>query len=159
MGASCVTDSYTVRETDCSFVRAALPLAARGMHVMPCRADKSPWTARGHLDAATDPAIIRHWGGAWPSATVGIACEASGIVVVDIDDPEPWQKFVWEHNLVVPETASVVTPSGGRHLYYKAPEGARYPGQLCAGVDIKHRGYVLAPPSVAVWFPRRVPWT
>lgn len=49
----------------------------------------------------------------------------------------------------MPQTYTVKTPSGGLHFYFKARLGAVYPGKLCPGVDLKSKGYVMAPPSQA----------
>ena len=45
---------------------------------------KHPRTARGCLDATTDPEQIRQWWTQWPDANVGVAT-GGGLVVVDID--------------------------------------------------------------------------
>ena len=76
---------------------------------------------------------------------VGIACGPSGLVVLDLDLAKPGQdRTRWpvqwrDHDVSsgadvlavlaeqvgqsVPETYVVATPSGGRHLYFAAPEG------------------------------------
>jgi hypothetical protein len=41
----------------------------------------------------------------------------------------------------------VLTPGGGLHLYFRH-DGSGVAGVLGAGIDIKHRGYVVAPPSL-----------
>src|SRR4051794_24880830 len=71
--------------------RAALAYGERGLPVLPVRLvsrnEKRPATTHGHLDATTDPRIIRNWfarGGLWPDAGIGVRT-GSGLVVVDID--------------------------------------------------------------------------
>ena len=52
----------------------------------------------------------------------------------------------------LPHTASVVTPRGGQHFYFRHPGGEvrNSAGKLGAGLDIRaDGGYVLAPPSAA----------
>ena len=65
---------------------AALGLAARGYHVFPLKpGGKTPLTDHGFHDAARDDQTIRAWWGKWSDANIGIACGASGIIVVDGD--------------------------------------------------------------------------
>ena len=68
-------------------LKAALWYASRfHWHVFPLRPrDKTPLEAGGFYTASTDPAVIRDWWRRWPEANVGIACGASGLVVIDID--------------------------------------------------------------------------
>ncbi|TPE49964.1 bifunctional DNA primase/polymerase [Amaricoccus solimangrovi] len=94
----------------------------------------------GYKDATTCPHAIEQWAATLDDPQIGVACAASGLVVVDIDDVEAWRQFLSDHGLPVPETARVITPSGGMHFCFRAGPGARYGGKLCVGV-----GYVLAP--------------
>src|SRR5262249_16232765 len=95
------------------------------------------WEAR----ATTDADRIRK---AWSTApyNVGIACRPSGLLVVDLDVPKPetvrppeWDLegvvtgedvlAVLAHPAGQPlpyATYPVLTPSGGRHLYFRQPE-------------------------------------
>ena len=68
MTSAAETDPFAVRGDDCSFVRAALDFARRGMFVLPCQKDKTPYTLHGHKDATTDPDKIRAWRRKWPGA-------------------------------------------------------------------------------------------
>ena len=71
--------------------RIALAAAARGYHVFPCwPRDKRPRVpksegGKGFKDATRDEGHILRWWDRWPDANVGIACGASGMVVLDID--------------------------------------------------------------------------
>jgi hypothetical protein len=47
----------------------------------------------------------------------------------------------------LPATWTVLTPGGGAH-YYLRHDGRGVFGGLGAGVDLKHEGYVVAPPSL-----------
>ena len=70
--------------------RAAIAYASRwGWRVLPLHAGaKEPHgrsVPRGHLDASSDLASIARWWSAAPRANVGVACAASGLIVVDVD--------------------------------------------------------------------------
>ncbi len=115
-----------------------------------------------------------------PGENYGIAAKLSGLVVLDLDKPKPgyqmsvrWRQDGWldepgitdgwdvlaalaERNGVTiwPCTFTVLTPSGGAHLYYLAPPG-RSIGNRPLGPMIDVRGggdgdggYVLGPTSV-----------
>ncbi|GLZ15655.1 hypothetical protein Acsp04_58900 [Actinomadura sp. NBRC 104425] len=153
-----------------TLARYALAAAARGWHVFPLRpGDKRPavtnWEGRA---TATDTARIRR---CWQHApyNIGIACGPSGLVVIDLDTPKPGQvpppewadepgistgadvlaALAERHGQPFPfETYTVRTASGGMHLYFTAPAGARLrntAGRLGWLIDTRaHGGYVVA---------------
>ncbi|MFF6858472.1 bifunctional DNA primase/polymerase [Streptomyces bacillaris] len=158
---------------------AALDAAERGWHVFPLRPrDKRPALhgetacprtgdcAGGHRKweqrATTDPDRIR---AAWSTDTfnVGVATGPSGLVVVDLDpvkakDPKgtpdgatSLQALCERAGRTVPATYRTRTASGGHHLYFTAPPGARLgnsAGKLGKHIDTRaHGGYVVAPGS------------
>lgn len=132
------------------FYQACKELIDRGFFVFPCRQNKQPFTPHGYKDATQDLDEVFIWAQDLPDAQPAAACEMSGLMVVDIDDPEAYEAFLAKHGLDEPQTLAATTPSGGRHLYFRAEEGAAPAGQLCPGVDLKYRGYVLAPPATAI---------
>jgi putative DNA primase/helicase len=79
---------------------------------------------------------------------------ASGIVVIDLDSDkgglEAWQGLVAQHGQV--ETLSVITGSGGRHLYFRAPEEVLLKStadRITPGIDTRAEGgYAVVPPSI-----------
>ncbi|MEU9234920.1 bifunctional DNA primase/polymerase [Streptomyces subrutilus] len=162
-----------------ALLNAALALASRGWPVIPLRPrskvsalhgeTKCPRTgqcADGHAKpeqrATTDPDKIRT---AWTAGAfnIGLATGPAGLVVIDLDAPKPSDPPGTHHgreilhNLcaslgeTLPDTYTVATPSGGLHLYFTAPPGARVrSNQDILGRHIDHRawgGYVAAPGS------------
>ena len=111
---------------------------ARGWHVLPVRPNsKEPATLHGVKDATVEP-------GDWNGYNVGVACgHVSGIFVVDVD-PRNGGSYTPQG-----ATATVATPSGGTHYYYRLPDSvSRLRKTLSVGVDIQGDGkYVVAPPS------------
>lgn len=148
----------------------ALSYACDGWHVFPChtirdgectcgttgckRIAKHPWTLHGCRDATTDLEVIRRWWAAMPDANVAIATgPASNLWVVDLDGLPGMEALADLERIhgPLPNTISVATPSGGRHLYFSWPEGASIGCRVkVQGVPIDVRGaggYVVAPPS------------
>ena len=148
-------------------LRAALAYARRNWHVFPlhtaleggkcsCRntacgdVGKHPRTQHGYKDATTDEALIRRWWGMWPEANVGIACGASGLVVLDVDPRHGGDESLADLGTAWLETPTVLTGGGGAHYYYQALPGQPVRNQVDfrPGIDIRGAdGYVVAPPS------------
>ena len=154
----------------------AVDAARRGWAVFPTRpGGKEPRPGLSWPSAATaDPArvAIAHW---QPGEGYGIAAKASGLVILDLDQPkagfelsaawrdEPGIRNGWDVLAALaeragmaswPATFTVTTPSGGAHLYYLAPDG-RPIGNRPAGplIDVRgggegNGGYVLGPGTV-----------
>lgn len=162
-----------------ALLSAALSAAERGWHVFPlhagrktpalhgerscphtgdCTAGHRKWEQR----ATTDPDRIR---AAWSQRlfNVGIATGPAGLLVVDLDTLKPTDKkgtpdgvtafaaLCERAGQLVPNTRTVRTASGGRHLYFTAPTGARLgntAGTLARKIDTRGwGGYVVAPGS------------
>jgi hypothetical protein len=151
-------------------LQAALNYAKRGWHVFPihwpingkcscgkvdCESQaKHPLTANGFKDATTDPKIISEWWTKWPAANIGIATGAvSGIVVVDIDDPDAKEEVKktlppdYDLNLV----ARSVTGRGW-HLVFSHPgTEVKNKTRLIEKVDIRgDGGYFIVEPSTHI---------
>jgi hypothetical protein len=122
-------------------------------------------------DATTDPAGVRALFAAAPWATgYGIACGRSPHFLIGIDldisptaDGDPatgpvpasvaaLQQIALQHLFTLPETVTVLTPSGGRHIWLKGPENVVVPnsaGRLAPGIDVRGAGgYLVGPGSV-----------
>lgn len=139
---------------------AALDYAARGWRVVPIiPGRKHPGLDAWQEAATTDPDIIRQWWQRWPTHGVGIATGAgSGIFVLDVDngpgkDGDESLADLQATYGPLPETVEVITGSGGRHLYYRVPEGVDIrndqAARLGVGLDIRgDGGQVVAPPTI-----------
>jgi hypothetical protein len=152
-------------------VRAmALWLAAHDIPVFPVIVGgKTPATRNGFKDATTNPAQIGAWWARKPY-NVGVSTGPARLCVIDLDVPrdgktlpEPWASTAGVLDgtdvlAVLAEragqpapvnTRTVVTPSGGVHLYFTAPcPLPSTAGRLGPMVDTRAMGgYVVAPPS------------
>ncbi|MBT2224447.1 bifunctional DNA primase/polymerase [Nonomuraea sp. NEAU-A123] len=151
----------------------ALSAAARGWHVFPLSpSQKRP--LRGFTawerHATNDPERIRRMWARGPF-NIGIACGPSGLVVLDLDVPQPGEEppLEWarpglsegadvlavlceQAQQPLPlDTFTVRTRRGGTHLYFTAPTEGRLgnsAGKLGWKIDTRaHGGYVVGPGS------------
>jgi hypothetical protein len=157
--------------TRSTLVDAALVAAGRGWPVFPLspggkrpRPELTAWETR----ATVDPERITSWWARHPTDNVAIATGPAGLVVVDLDQARPgetppptWPEatggaevlaaLAHRHGQVLTATWTVATAAGGRHLYFRAPQGARLRNTAGrAGWKIDTRatgGYVVAPGS------------
>lgn len=131
----------------------------------PCRGECG-LPGHGVHDATTDPAAVRALFAAAPWATgYGIACgrPPHHLIGVDLDvqppaDPDEGptaalRQLALQHLFAVPPTVTVLTPSGGRHLWLTGPPDVVVPNsasRLAPGIDIRGAGgYLVGPGSVA----------
>jgi bifunctional DNA primase/polymerase-like protein len=138
-----------------------LDLAARGWHLFPVRPGrKTPAITRWQERASTDPQRIARFFTDHPDHNAGIACGPSGLLVIDCDTPkgdhpagDGWDELrrLADGRGALPDTWTVTTPSGGRHLYFCAPGVGRLGNTARAlgpMLDSRgHGGQVLAPGS------------
>jgi hypothetical protein len=121
-----------------------------------CRSQgKHPMTPHGVKDASTDPAVINAWFAQWPQANLGMALGGPARRCVIDTDPRNGGDVTFEtlieHHGALPDTALQMTGGGGTHHLFIAPEGARLPGKLGKGVDLKGEGgYIVVAPSLHV---------
>ncbi|WP_066927311.1 bifunctional DNA primase/polymerase [Methylobacterium sp. CCH5-D2] len=160
-------------------VEHALEWAGRGFRVFPCdpspagEGSKRPLVARdkdaagkpipktgGFYKATTDEATIRRWWMRWPGALIGVRMgREAGVFAVDpdvvkkpgdADGLAAWTALVAQHG-GEPHTHTHRTPSGGRHVLLRYPEGrdvTNGEGNLPAGINVRGEGgYVIVPPS------------
>jgi Bifunctional DNA primase/polymerase, N-terminal len=145
-------------------------LARMGFHFFPCLpGDKRPAVDRWERRASADPGhLAEAWRTRFPGHNIGVACGPSRLVVLDLDChgqlPPEWQLpgIVDGRDVLAqlcewagqpwPSTYWVATPSGGWHLYFRAPDGAgiRNSASLIGPqIDVRGAGgYVVGAGSV-----------
>lgn len=135
---------------------AAIRYAESGFKVFPCVVNKkipaNPPCVNGCKDATTDVDLITQWWTDNPGNNIGISTE--GLFVVDVDGKD--NKWLNETGLIQDLNAGAIslTPSGGKHFYFRAPEGSNFRntgGKIAQKVDTRaNGGYVLAYPSYVI---------
>ncbi len=124
----------------------------RAVSVFPVRRDKKrPYTRNGFDNASTDLEQICEWWADWPDANVGLPLQDNGLCAVDLDGPvglSIWSELGADHP--GPVTCCTETGGGGGHLIYALPAGRKPRGTVGVfpNIDLRGRGYLVAPPSV-----------
>ena len=132
-------------------IKDALYYADRGWAVFPCRADKTPYTKNGCLDATTDQEQIKKFWEQFPNANIGMNMGMSGMVSLDCDpgyDPNDLAEKFDGYELT---NFTVDTPRGGVHYHYRLRSGETIPpsaSKVSPHVDVRSfNSYCLLPPS------------
>ncbi|WP_299529421.1 bifunctional DNA primase/polymerase [uncultured Streptomyces sp.] len=129
---------------------------------VPCKGECG-LPGHGVHDATTDPAAVRALFAAAPRATgYGIACGRAPhrLIGIDLDvDPDTGNDSVGalrllglQHLFTLPPTVTVLTPSGGRHLWFTGPAHLAVPNsasRLAPGIDVRGAGGYLVGPGSA----------
>jgi len=124
-------------------------------------AGKHPMTAKGFLDASSDPEVVEEMWRRRPDANIGLATGSrSGLVVLDIDPRNGGDDGFDDLIDIIgklPDTVESLTGGGGRHILFTHPgEDVRIrsrqdiicQGRTLRGLDIKaDGGYIVVPPS------------
>ncbi len=132
------------------FAAAALELHALGLCPIPCGGDdsKMPLVKSASWRNRPSQKAISSWlrSATFANANIGILTGLSRITVIDVDDPNDFQRSI---NLFGPTPLVTATPSGGRHYWYRSNlEGCHNlrDAGLCA--DVKGLGgFIVVPPS------------
>lgn len=111
-------------------------------------------------NASRDPNVIMHLfaekyhKGYFNSFSIGIVTgPETGVVVLDVDGPEGLANLarLLERYGPLPESVSVVTGSGGLHIYWHSPAGVTIlnsMSKISPNIDFRgEHGFVVAPPS------------
>ncbi|MCL2429406.1 MAG: bifunctional DNA primase/polymerase, partial [Alphaproteobacteria bacterium] len=130
----------------------ALALAARGLPVFPCSADKKPVIDGGFKSATQDPAVICEMFAREGAKLIGVPTgRASGRVVIDVDPQHGGNEWFSENKVRLPATLTHGTPRGGEHRVFRDPPNVEIrnsQGRIAPGVDVRGTGgYVIVPPS------------
>ena len=141
-------------------LKAAQEYAAQGLCIFPLKPNaKTPLTAHGHLDATTNIDKIRAWWMDEPNANIGLVIgDDAGIIVLDIDSVKghgidgfaAFETLQKAHG-IIQDTYAVKTATGGGHYYFEYPKALKVSlikRELAKGVEVKYKGYVVAPPSI-----------
>lgn len=126
-----------------------------GLWVLPVKPNrKDPYTSlahHGHLSATDNHRVLDKWINTDPDMNIGIACEMSQLVVLDFDfrsmgdEAHSYHSHIAEHYY---EQTMCVSTGNGYHYYFHCPADLNLKGKVMDGIDIKYRGYVVAPPSM-----------
>lgn len=115
---------------------------------------KHPRTKNGHKDATTNEATLKQWWSEWPGASIGIVVgKETGLLVFDVDTRKNGEKtyaaLEAQHGQM-PATVKSLTGGGGWHSIYAYPDAEIIGGndKLGLGIDVKAKGYIVAPPSL-----------
>ncbi|TFC06752.1 bifunctional DNA primase/polymerase [Cryobacterium mannosilyticum] len=116
---------------------------------------KHPRTFNGVKGASKDIEVVLGWTRKFPACNWGMATgEPSGVVVFDIDVKktngfESFDALLVEAGITAPESFTVATGGGGRHIFFKAPDRhIRNRVNFRPGIDVRgDGGYVLLPGS------------
>ena len=132
----------------------ALYYASLGWHVFPLKpGTKYPGCEHGSSEATIDTAQIERWWTASPNSGIGMRPAACGLYVLDMDPRNggeaSFAALQAEHGLLISPVMAVSGRGTGFHMYFAAPvAGTRYKGQPGPGLDGKHNGFVVLPPSI-----------
>lgn len=150
------TASKIINVDDVSGIKA-LQYAAIGFAVFPLHyKSKRPLIEEWQHRASKDPAVVRELWRQHPNAGIGVCCAPSDLAVID-EDPrnggdetlsrlEAERGYLWAEGCAIARTGR---GDGGRHYFFRAPEGVRLPGKLGPGVDLlSGPRYVVLEPSI-----------
>lgn len=132
----------------------ALYYASLGWHVFPLKpGTKYPGCEHGSSEATTDVEQIERWWAASPNSGIGMRPATSGLYVLDMDPRNggeaSFAALQAEHGLLLSPVMAQSGRGTGFHMYFAAPvAGTRYKGQPGPGLDGKHNGFVVLPPSI-----------
>jgi hypothetical protein len=103
----------------------------------------------GYLDASNDLDKINKWF-ADSTRNIGLAIVQSSLVVLDFDKRNATSKHQWQtyFDMCIKLNTHTVKTDDGYHFYFVADKQLSFKGKLVAGIDIKHKGYVVLPPSI-----------
>jgi hypothetical protein len=111
-----------------------------GLHIFPCKWDKTPAVTNGFYDATNDPAVIAIWRRRWFlfGAPTGVV---NGFDVLDIDPGGQDWLATYEATHGLPLTRIHATRRGGLHYFFQHRPGLKKSESVIApNVDIRAEG-------------------
>lgn len=125
----------------------------KGFSVIPISKDgKKPLVAFADKPAFTEHELRLLWKDN-PDANIALRTDSFFVIDIDVHNGVDGLKNLreWEHARLIPKTLQATTPSGGRHIHLKKPQGVSMAQNIgfVDGVDLKAHvnNYVLVPPS------------
>lgn len=130
----------------------ATTYAQKGWAVLPLKSkSKQPakFLKHGYLDATTNLEQIDNWF-TDSDLNIGLGIIQSGLVVFDFDERNVTDRKAWIKIMAICEQQNTYTvhTNNGWHYYFKADASTQFKGKIIDGIDIKHKGYVVLPPSI-----------
>lgn len=137
--------------------RAAVEYAKRGFAIIPLvPGGKVPAIEGGLNNWSDNPDDAAKYWAARPNANIAVVCgsPSGNVIAIDLDchggpdGRETLKAWEAEHG-ELPETVSVITGSGGKHLLYRVKGSFAKFENAQMGVDVRAEGsYIVAPPSI-----------
>jgi len=130
----------------------AIAYAEKGWWVLPLKKQsKEPckFLRHGYLDASDDIKTLEKWFQD-SELNIGLAIRQSQLVVLDFDKRNAVAKQSWQNyfDWCMKLNTHTVKTDDGYHFYFKTQSDMSFKGKLIDGIDIKHKGYVVLPPSI-----------
>lgn len=144
------------------FLLAAAEYVPLGFKVIPLvPRTKLPLVRAWQRQGSDELSAITEWAHKWPSANIGVVTgHPSDVVVIDLDVKDGRNGMDTMARLAgagktLPPSPIALTPTGGRHLYFRMAAGLKNLVGMTAGgrglgpgVDVRATGgFVVAPPS------------
>ncbi len=144
-----------------NFLTAAADLVSLGFKVFPLvPGRKVPLVDAWQIVATDDADVISGWAGQWPRANIGFVTGVkSDVLIIDVDMKGGKNGLatlaeMTKYGKVLPPSPISQTPTGGRHLYFRAVPGIKNVVEIQAGrglgpgLDVRaDGGFGTAPPS------------
>lgn len=143
-----------------SLLRSALDYASMGIYILPAEPNgKRLLQKTRYKKPSTSIEIIKYWWSVEPNANIAIPLSVrnNALIVVDLDvsgivsGQASIAEYLDKSGQTLPETLSVITGSGGHHLYFKNNKRVAHRGcqHILPCVDIRAEdAYTIAPPSI-----------
>ncbi len=102
-----------------------------------------------NIDITMDQAKIDEWF-ADQELNIGLGISQSSLVVLDFDARNAGRNPKWLELLerCFSCNTQVVGTHDGYHIYFHVEKPAQFKGKIISGIDVKHKGYVVLPPSI-----------